>query len=516
MPQLKSADFTNSGTTSAEKSLPLVTKKSNRIRVAYFSQDPPAIDSLSPSFDPDSYSVIVQIFDTLVYMDLDGNFKPGLATHWEKLSATRWRFYLREGVKFHNGEEFNANAVKFTFDYILNPNNNAGNRWIFSSLKRLIFDPAKPFQIDFETYKPDGMFLNRFNMFGSICPPLYIQAKGIEHFRKHPIGTGPFRFSEWSEGSHILLTRNNDYWAQGIPKINEVKFVVIPKSQWIKSFIEDKVDFIPNLSGNQTTQLMRRARGNAKIIKRPVLSSYWVMLRNQGPLASLDFRKALNYAVNKEDLVRFVDFGNAIPMASLGKQGEFGFNPELKPYSYSPHKAKALIDDLGLESPIKLKSLVADIAEPAAKVIQKNLEDVGVELELEVVSRSEWANRVVGYKIQTGKPADFDLVINIVDNPVFNLAFHAGLFLDSNSPWSLLNDKELDIRLQDTLNTADEKEHEKRLQALDRFIHEQAFMLFTTQKIITAAVKKEIDINTFGANGHLDYEVLSNANFVKE
>ncbi len=74
------------------------------LRVAYFSKDVPSIDSLDQSFDPDSYAVITQIFDSLIHADLDGNFIPGLATKWTQISPTKWNFKLRKGVTFHNGE----------------------------------------------------------------------------------------------------------------------------------------------------------------------------------------------------------------------------------------------------------------------------------------------------------------------------------------------------------------------------------------------------------------------------
>ena len=490
--------------------LPVCLAK-DQIRIAYFSQDPPSIDSLSPSFDPDSYAVIAQLFDTLVYMDLDGTFKPGLATEWRQLSPTRWKFSLRKNVKFHNGEIFDANAVKFTFDYILNPKNNSGNRWIFNSLDKVSLVENEPYEIIFDTKFPDGMFLNRFNLFGSICPPQYIKEKGFVYFQNNPIGTGPYQFVEWSRGKEIILRKNPNYWMTGIPYIENVHFVLQEQKKWIEGFVDDKIDFIPNLGGSHTSLLMKHAKGHARIIKRPVLLSYWVMLKNHGSLADIRVRKALNYAVNKADIIKFADFGNALPMASLGKQGEFGANEGLNAYFYDKQKARALLSESGVSLPLTYKVLVADVAEPAAKIIQRNLADIDINLQLEVVSRSEWTKRVVVYKIITGKRPDYDMVINLVDNPIYNLAFHAGLFLESSSPWSLLQSDEFDEKLADSLMVTDTEVHEKKLKDLDQYIHENALMLFTTQKIITAAIRENFDIRQFGANGHLDYEILTKA-----
>ena len=88
-----------------------------------------------------------QIFDSLVYLDLDGNICPGLAIKWQRLSDTRWEFELRKGVYFHSGEEFDSKAVKFTYDYALNPSNHAGNAWILSSIEKVEIDPDNRYRV---------------------------------------------------------------------------------------------------------------------------------------------------------------------------------------------------------------------------------------------------------------------------------------------------------------------------------------------------------------------------------
>ncbi len=490
--------------------------RTSQINIAYFSVDPLAIDPLSRAFDPDSYAVISQIFDPLVYLDLEGNLQPALATHWEQLSETRWKFTLRRNIQFHNGEPFNAKSVKFTFDYILNPSNNTGNRWILNSLKSTQLVKNEPYQIILETHAPDGMFLNRLHLFGSICPPDYIKKKGFKYFQQHPVGTGPFKFHHWNKQTSIQLIKNSRYWKRQQPHLDKVNFVIHPKEQWVELFLNNQVDFIPNLSGNKTRELMRKANDQVKIIKRPVLASYWVLLKNEGLLNNVNFRKALNYAINKVDIVHFSDFGNSLPLSSLGKKGEFGANENLPPYSFNREKAKELLAQENITPPIKLTALVADIAETTAYIIKNNLEKIGVELDLEIVSRTEWSNRIVVHKMKTGKRADYDLAINLVDNPTYHLAFHAGIFLDSNSPWSLLSMPEFDSRLKEALQITDKEQHKLALQALDTFIHEKALMLFTTQKIITVAIRRNFNIQEFSRSGHLNYEVLAKAKVVEE
>ncbi|GLX79766.1 peptide ABC transporter substrate-binding protein [Thalassotalea insulae] len=483
----------------------------DELDVAYLTQDPPSIVSLAQSFDPDSYAVITQIFDSLLYFDLDGNIQPALATHWQQISSTQWHFFLRKNVRFHNGEPFDAKAVKFTYDYIINPANNTGNHWILNSIKKISLIPNKPLEVIIETHHPDNMLLNRLNMFGAICPPNYIKEKGINYFLQHPIGTGPFKFKHWQKNTEILLTKNPDYWQTGIPHYDAVRFKIMPQQQWMSAILADDVDLVPNFPGNKTTELMRKSNNELRLVKRLVLAGYWVLIHNQGIFSQLNVRKALNYAINKDDLVRFGDFGNAQPLASLGKKHEFGANETLNPYPYDPDKARTLLANAKVAPHTPLSILAADITTPIAKIIQANLEDVGFEVSLEIVTRSEWAKKVIGHKIATGQRSGYDLVINLVDNPIFHLGFHAGLFLDSRSPWSQITDPEFNRLFDNSMTTLEQLPAKTKLKALDAYIHDNALMIFTTQRIITVVVNKSTSIDRYGLNGHLDYELLSHA-----
>lgn len=482
------------------------------LRVAYFGQDPPAIEPLSSSFDPDSYAVITQIFDSLVWCDLEGQLQPGLATRWRRLDALTWEFTLRQGVAFHNGEPFDASDVAFTYRYALDPANHCGNAWILGSIAEIITPAGDPYRVLLRTHRPDGMFLYRFSMFGSICPADTFARMGREAWSRNPVGTGPFVLDRWQRGSHIRLVRNPHYWNPDLPKLAAVSFRIIPADHWVDALLAGEVDFLPNLAGNQTELLKSRDEGRAKIMKRLVLSGYWVMLRNRGPLALLEVRQALNLAVNREDLVAFGDQNNAIPLASLGKTHERGAHPHLQPYPYRPDQARILLQKAGFAS-LALKGIASDVAAPIAQILRRQWLDCGVTLNLEIVPRSEWAERVIGSKIRSGQPADYDLAINLVDNPIHHLGFHAGLFLDSRSPWSLLQDGEFDRRYHEAMEQPDEELHWQQMRELDRYIHEQALMVFTTQRIVTAAHDQGLELPHFGLNGHLDYLILSSARF---
>ncbi|MCP4022475.1 MAG: ABC transporter substrate-binding protein [Desulfobacteraceae bacterium] len=476
------------------------------LRVVNFGADIPGITSLDQSFDPDSYSVITQIFDSLIHIDLEGKLIPGLATSWELVDDQAYEFELRENVKFHNGEPFTGECVKYTYEAVVNPETKAGNAWILNSIKNV--EVLSKYRIRINLNHPDGMFLYRLSMFGSIVPVKYIQEKGLANFLKSPVGTGPFKFVNWEKGKEIVLKKNPDYWQNGIPVYEELIFKIIPEENWVSALKNDQVDVITNLH----PELMREINddGRFKTVQKLVLQGYWVMLKNQGPLADINVRKALNHAVDKNKLIKVQNGNLGIPMVSLGMMDEIGSNRSLKPYGYSPVISEVLLEKAGQKDGFKLKAITVKQAEKLSISIKEDLKKIGVDLELEVVSRPEWAKRVIGGKM-ANQMYDGDMAINLVDNPIVNLAFHAGLFLASGSPWSLMNDPVFDEKFQQALFQAEHKSHLVALGQLDEYIHDQAMMLFTFQPQRVFAMKKDVMLPGIGLNGHVDYYVFSHA-----
>ncbi len=474
------------------------------LRVAAFSADVPAIDSMAPSFDPDSYTVITQIFDSLIHSDLDGNFVPGLATEWQLETPTSYIFNLRTGVTFHNGEPFDAHAVKFTYETAIDPDFKAGVGWILSTIDNV--EIINPFKVRINLKQEDGMLLFRLMMFGAIVPPETIKNIGWQAFHENPIGTGPYIFTSWKRGQQIVLDKNTAYWRSGIPKNDQLIFSIMPEKFWAEALLSNKIDLVPGLSGRMAGRLENT--DYCTVYKRLVLQGYWVLLKNTGPLADVRVRQALNYAINKKKLILYGDNGEGVAIGGISKKGEFGYNPKVIPYEFNRTKAKQLLEQAGYPNGFSLNALSADISANVANYIKIALGKIGVTVNLRVVSRPDWATEVVGGKI-TGNPYKGDMAINLVDNPIFNSAFHIGLFLDSKSPWALLEDSEFDRLYKEALLISDLKLHESAIQKLDKYIHDQAYLIFTYQRIKTVGLRNNIIIPGVPLNGHVDYVFLS-------
>tara|TARA_Y100001937_G_scaffold122287_2_gene182730 strand:- start:300302 stop:302980 length:2679 start_codon:yes stop_codon:yes gene_type:complete len=484
------------------------SRKNRQLAVTMFSGDVPALSNLSPSFDPDSYSLKSQIYDSLIHNDLDGRMVPGLATSWKAVDERTYEFELRRGVRFHDGSPFDAEDVKFTIDKILDPSTGSGTGWIMAGLESVAV--VNKYRVLIRSQEPDGMLLNRLTMFGLINSKRYIEKVGLEKALKHPVGTGPFYFVHHRPGEEYLLRRNKHYWRKGIPAARELQIKILPERRWADRLLAGEVDLVPYLSGSKENLLA--GSDNVEIQKKLVLQSPWVFLRNQGPLADVRVRKALNHAIDRRALIQSSENGNGEPLASLGLKGSFGANDALTPYEYDLRLARKLMNEAGYSDGFTLRALASDVAEQVARTVREQLATIRVELELEVVSRPKWAERVVVGKVM-GNPYEGDMAFNMVDNPIYSMAFHAGLFLSSAGLFSLLNDSDYDALYQETMRKSKKDEHERALMELDKYVHENALMLFTYQQIRTMGVSKEIQVPGIPTNGHVDFFLLSDTRF---
>ncbi len=189
-------------------------------------QDPGSWDPID-TFLVNWASVSTNIFDGLTYRGPDLKLVPGLATSWEMLdNGMRIRFKLREGVKFHNGEAFDANAVKFTFDRLLGAEGAKGPQQSnYNSIGSVEIIDANT--VDFKMKVADPVILTKLAGYGGmIVPPKYITEKGDAYFNANPVGTGAFKFVSYEPKVNIVLAANPDYFG-GAPKISDLEYKFI-------------------------------------------------------------------------------------------------------------------------------------------------------------------------------------------------------------------------------------------------------------------------------------------------
>ena len=237
-----------------------------------------AFGSNIPTLDPHMHSSRLahiadyHLYDTLMYRSPKDNYKPGpgLATSLRSLNPTTWELKLRQGVKFHNGEPFNAESVKFTIDRVLDPATKSVTRGNFTWIKEV--KVVDEYTVQILTAKPFPA-APEFLTLSYIVPPKYLKSVGDEEFSKKPVGTGPYKFVEWRKAEHLIVEANPDYWKdspKGMPKIKTIVFRTIPETTTqIAELLSGGVDIIRNVPPDQIAVVKDSA--NARISATKIL-----------------------------------------------------------------------------------------------------------------------------------------------------------------------------------------------------------------------------------------------------
>ncbi|MEK4341936.1 ABC transporter substrate-binding protein [Brevibacillus sp. FSL L8-0710] len=313
--------------------------------VVAFDSDVPTMDPHMHN-EPNAITTNWHIFDSLLFLSRDLKIEPGLAESYEQKDDTTWIFKLRQGVTFHNGEEFNADAVKFSLERVLNEKQKSPQRGNISAISAVkVLDP---YTVEIKTKEPYNLLPHRL-FYLSIVPPKYVQEVGDQEFAQKPVGTGPYKFAEWVKGDKIVLEANENYF-KGAPKIKKVSFRVIPEvATQIAELQSGGVDIIRMVPPDMLAQL----EGNPQlaVTSTPLLRVYYMAFdTKKKPFDDARVRQAMNYAVDIDTIVKKVLADKAVRTPAGVNPNHFGFDESIKPYPYDPEKAKSLLKEAGYEN----------------------------------------------------------------------------------------------------------------------------------------------------------------------
>jgi peptide/nickel transport system substrate-binding protein len=445
------------------------------------------------------------IFDTLLSYDPEDNrILPDLATEWKRIDPVTIQLKLRKGVRFHNGEEFDAHAVKFSLERVIDPERKSPQAPTWRTLDHV--DIVDKHTVNVVTKYPDALILHSMAITGEIVPPKYAKEVGMEGMAKHPVGTGPFKLKEWVKGEKVVLIANKEYWKHGVPKIDRVEFYFYDIETRLQKFMARELNMISNI---KPTIALRVARGkDNRVIKKDSFLSAFITLNTlkQGPLKNKFVRKALNHAVDVPKIIKYGAKGNGTPIATIAMKGQEGFNAGLKRYLYDPEKAKQLLAEAGYPNGFKLTAVVSPKvggAEGAfAKIVKSQLKAVGVELEMWTGSDIE----EIGFAKTNQQVPQVDL--NMVSFPSpGHIAFQHGQLFYSKGWLAMVDDPQYDKLFEYTVGNIDPEEHVKACYKLEKYIKEQAYYINMYQVKRIYAVKKNIDF-TPALNGFLYLDEL--------
>ncbi len=363
------------------------------------------------------------VFDSLVGRDADGRIVPELAESWKALDDTTWQFKLRRNVVFHDGEPFNADAVRFTVGRVLDPTQKSPNRANIAEIVRV--DVLDDFTVNLVTRQPYAVLLSRLVDF-PILPPKYTAEKGNQGQALRPVGTGPFRFVELVKDERLVVEAFDRHW-RGAPRIARIVFKPIPEPFTRAAALRNgEVDVITTVPPSLARELERVA--GLRVHRVPSTWQIYLGLNAlKKPLSDVRVRQALNYATDVEAIVKNVLDDNGRRMRGPFTPSMFGYDAAVQGYAPDAARARRLLAEAGypdgleitLESPAGRYQGDKEIAEALGGQWQK----AGFKPKVAVAEWGAYFKRYLGKQFQDayllglgGPMQDADELYNLVSS----------------------------------------------------------------------------------------------------
>ena len=370
--------------------------------------------------DPyDNINITNLIIDYLVYDRLGEynpetgtGFVPALATEWSvSPDGTEYTFKLRQGVKFHNGEPFNAECVKVSLERFVNEKLRRGSDWETLKEVEIVDDYTVIVR-----YKQPSVLCLTTSIQAPMLPAKAFKEKGVALF-DNPIGTGAFTFTEWKRGQHIICEKNPDYW--GEPAYID-KFIYLPineDSTRLAAVLTGEIDIADTMPPDQVP--LAEAEPNVEIFRMLAWDQIYLGLKvDTPPFTDKKFRQAVTLALDRENIVKFILKGGR-PSTGNIPQGVFAFDDSLTPVKRDVEKAKQLVKESiydGREIRIIVPTGWYPKSKDVAQAIQAELMEVGINATLEILDGATFAEkRAAGnydiYYTGASQPGDVDSFI---------------------------------------------------------------------------------------------------------
>ncbi len=483
---------------------PALAQEGEKILVVAIGADPTGLDPESV-MNNESGFVMSAIFDGLTsYKPGTSEVAPGLAESWDISDDGKvYTFHLRQGVKFHDGTDFNADAVLAEMGRVINEDfeyyvyNQTGIHSFANFTWGLVekYEKVDDYTVMVTLSEPHAPFLASLAMaWSGMMSPTAVQEMGFD-VQFNPVGTGPFKFVEWVRNDHVTLEANKDYWG-GVPGVDKLIYRVVPESAVRMLKLEQgEVHILADVNPED----YQRIKDNPDLVymEQPGLTiNYIRMPCDQEPFTDVRIRQALNYAVNKDEMNEFLYKNAAIPMATGMPPILWGYNDEVEPYPYDPDKARELLAEAGYPDGLEWDMLVYEnprgynaVGSKMAVAIQEYLKEVGVEVELKqlewgafldaVRSADNTAMAMGGWSGDNGDP----------DNFLYEL--FSSYTIPVGNTTHFKND-ELDAILLEARQTSDQAKREELYKRACVIIHDEAPGIWVNHTKQVRATRKEV------------------------
>ncbi|MES2939961.1 MAG: ABC transporter substrate-binding protein [Pseudomonadota bacterium] len=362
----------------------------------------------SPGLDPTAGAAssigevsLYNIYETLTKINSDGSVTPLLAESWEVSPDLKtYTFKLRRGVKFHNGEPFNAQAVKFSFDRAGGEKSTNKDKRTFANISTQAVDEHTVVILNKEL-DPDFLFL-----LGQ-ATAVIVEPKSADGNNTKPTGTGPFRLENWVKGSSIVLSKWDGHRNAASLKLKRVTFRFIPDvAAQVAAVLAGDVDMFPRVTPRAVPQL----QGNPKfqvLVSGSRAKTILALNNARKPFDDVRVRRAVTAAIDRKAVIQGAADGYGAPIGSYYVPGAFGYVDMTGANPYNPDRAKALLKEAGVTGPLEVTIALPPppYARQGGEVIASQLSKVGINAKLQNVEWAQWLSNVYG------GPKNYDMTI---------------------------------------------------------------------------------------------------------
>lgn len=445
-------------------------KAGGHLRVLHVTS-PSTLDPHAGTSGNDHHS-LYPIFDRLINFDPQAlTPEPGLAVSWDYPDETTLVLKLQEGVEFHDGTPFDAEAVK----YNLERGKNAETSAIAGDLAAVEeVEVTGENEVTIHLSKPDAsLLLLLADRAGMMVSPTAAKAAG-EDLGLNPVGTGPFKFVELVQNDHLELEKNGDYWQDGLPYLDGVTIRYVTDGQaGNNALLANEADLKLEVQATDIKAL-ESAPGITTDVGPSLFYQKAYMNLERPPFNDPDVRTAVNLAIDRQSFVDVVQFGYGQPAHQPVPPEHWAYQEDLEPWPYDPDAARELIEKAGLAG-TEFTALVVDIPgfPRAAEVMQAALADVGLTMNIEVAevtsSLARFFEEGEGEMLFAGSTGRPDPQVTMNANFSSTAYFKVGDVPD-----------EMDDLLADTVASTDLEERAEAYGRLYRVIHDEALEVPTT------------------------------------
>ncbi len=435
--------------------------------------------------------------EPLFITDVDGKIKPLLAESYEVSSdGLVYTIKIKKGVKFHDGTPLTAEAVKFSLERLLDPKVRVPGRHNYLVMKKI--EVVDDYTVRIYLKYPFAPFISLLTGTNTgIMSPNSAKKLGDKITKDLTgLGTGPFKFVEWVKGDRLVLERNDNYWGEK-PKLRKIIFKIVPDAHTREAML---------LAGDLDMIVLPPAADIPQLAKNPDVKLWFsnasrtmfvVINTMYGPLRDVRVRQALNYAVDKEAIVKKILFGLGTPVDSPLPWFFPGYK-SLTPYKYDPEKAKQLLAKAGYPNGFEVTLFSPNgrylFDKEVSEAIASYLEKVGIKVRIQIL---DWPTFVASI-LQPPEKAQFQLIflgwgVGTPDSHFqFYLRFHSKCFTPNGFNFHFYNNSEVDKLLDEAMKTLDPEEREVMYQRVCEilwrdcpviWLYMQSYVVATSSKV---------------------------------